>query len=98
MPNPRTLHQLWEEFEHGVGNNKPAKYFTRAERGRYKFKYSRRKIIWDLIAARIRATDTAGMAIDKIYAAYGPSSSVTTIINNYGNDKKNGTIPHQLWI
>ena len=55
MPRPRTLYQLWDEYIRGIGNNKPAKYFTRAERGKFKFKYSRRKVLWDLIERLNRA-------------------------------------------
>ena len=98
MPNSKILHQLWEEYTPGIGNNKPAKFFTRAERGRYKFKYLRQKIMWDLITVHVCSEITASMAIDRIYNAYGHSSSITTIIIRYRNDKKNGTIPEQLWI
>lgn len=40
---------LWDEYEYGVGGNKAAREFTPAERGKVKFKYSRRKIVWDVI-------------------------------------------------
>ena len=59
MPNPRTLHQLWDECPHGIGNNKAAKCFIRAERGRYKHKCSRREIVWELISSLVRPGDTA---------------------------------------
>ena len=48
-PTVRTLEALWLEYTHGIGGNKAARYFTRAERGRCKFKYSRRKNLWYLI-------------------------------------------------
>ena len=41
VQSPRTLHQLWDEYIKGIGNNKPAKDFTRLERGRHKFVYCR---------------------------------------------------------
>ncbi|KAA8497596.1 hypothetical protein FVE85_5181 [Porphyridium purpureum] len=37
--NPRTIHDLWNEYMFGLVGNKPAKDFTAPERGRVKFKY-----------------------------------------------------------
>ena len=96
VSNPRTLHQLWDEYEHGIAGAKPAKFFTRAERGAYKCKYSRRKKVWDLIDKLIRRGHTAGRAIELLHNAYGASSSVTTIINNLRKDMKNNTLPPNL--
>ena len=48
--SPRMLHQLWDEYIKGIGNNKPAKDFTRLERGRHKLVYCCRKIVWDVVA------------------------------------------------
>ena len=45
---PKNLYVLWAEFESGVGGNKPARLFTASERGKVKFKYCRRKIVWDM--------------------------------------------------
>ncbi len=66
-PTPRTLHVLWQEYEFGIGGRKPARLFTPTDRGKVKFKYSRRKVVWDVIAARVRAGETAQVAIDRIY-------------------------------
>ena len=95
MPNPRNLEQLWEEYEIGSGGRKAAKLFTRQERGTCRFKYSRRKIVWDLIASLVRAGRTAPAVIDSIYAAYGPIS-VTQIINRVREDKKHHRLPATL--
>lgn len=35
--NPKSLYILWQEFEFGIGGRKPAKAFTRAERGASRF-------------------------------------------------------------
>ena len=45
---PKTLFVLWDEYVNGIGGSKPAKEFTRRERGlkRNKFKYSNRLIVW----------------------------------------------------
>ena len=79
--NPRDLHVLWQEYEFGIGGNKPAKYFTPEERGSCKHKYHRRKLIWDRLTLMIRNGYTPQTAIHKLYEVYGRDSSVTTIIN-----------------
>ena len=80
---------LWDEYITGIGLNKPAKYFTRAERGTCKYKYSRRKIVWDVVDRLVRTGLPARDAIDRIYAHYGPNLSPTAIINSLRKDKKN---------
>ena len=90
-PNPHTLHVLWTEYIHGVGNNKPAKFFTSAERGRKenKCRYSRRKYVWRCIEGLVRSGLSSHEAIDRIYTHYGPGKSVTNIINALRADKNN---------
>lgn len=95
-PNPRTLHVLWDEYVNGVGNNKPAKFFTRGERGRSKYKYSRRKVFWSIVEDLVRANVSATDAIERIYTHYGPNLSPTAIINAIRQDKKNESLPHTL--
>ena len=88
-PNPRSLYMLWDEYMTGIGHNKPAKFFTRAERGRCKYKYSRRKIVWDVVERLVRAGVPSRDSIDRIYTQYGPNLSPTAIINILRKDKKN---------
>jgi hypothetical protein len=38
MPTPRSLYNLWQEYEFGVGGRKAAKLFSYSERGRSKQK------------------------------------------------------------
>jgi hypothetical protein len=94
-PTPRTLHVLWQEYEFGIGGRKPARLFTPAERGKVKFKYSRRKVVWDVIAARVRAGETAQVAIDRIYEVYGAGKTVSYIITMMQRDRRvyNGCHP-----
>ena len=92
MPTPRSLHDLWQEYHHGVGGRKAARLFSYSERGRSKHRYHRRKVVWDLVGRLIRQGDTAETAIDKIYAVYGGQTSVTNIINGLKRDKKDGTL------
>jgi len=92
MPTPRSLHDLWQEYHHGVGGRKAARLFSYSERGRSKHRYSRRKVVWDLVSSLVWMGDTAETAIDKIYAVYGGQTSVTNIINGLKRDKKDGTL------
>ena len=93
-PNPNNLFILWQEYEHGIGGRKAARYFTREERGHKKVKYTycNRKKVWDLVDKMIRSGYTADSAIDKIYTVYGPLS-VTKIIKQIRNDEPNGGVP-----
>ena len=50
LPHPRSIHSLWTEYEFGIGGRKAAKDFTAAERGRVKYTYHRRKVVWDAVA------------------------------------------------
>ena len=77
---------------------KPAKFFTRVERGRCKSKYSRRKKVWDLISILLRTghCQTSREACELIRSIYGQSSSVTTIIRKIVADQKAGTVPEAL--
>jgi hypothetical protein len=92
-PNPRNLHTLWQENEFGFGGRKPAKDFTTEERGRVKYSYHRRKVVWDKIAELVRAGHTAQVAIDRIYQVYGQASIVTSIINQMRQDRRTGGHP-----
>ena len=93
LQRPRDLFVLWQEYEFGVGGRKAAKLFTRVEKGKVKFMYCRRKIIWECICKLVRSGHSSDSAIDMIYDVYGRSSSVTTIINKMREDAKRGGHP-----
>lgn len=90
---PKTLHSLWNEFEFGVGNKKAAKDFTARERGKVKYCYHRRKVVWDKVSEMVRCGWSSHEACNKIYEAYGQQSPVTYIINEMRKDKKLGGHP-----
>ena len=94
-PSPRTIQLLWQEWMEGIGGRKAAKDFTRVERGACKYKYSRRKIVWDLIQTQVNANRMATDVINSIYQHYG-GLSVTAIINRIRKDKKDGSLPATL--
>ena len=68
---PKDLYVLWNEYEHGFPPNKPARNFSAAERGKSKFKYSNRKVLWTVIDRMVNSGITAQVAIDRIYGHYG---------------------------
>jgi hypothetical protein len=91
---PRTLDELWIEFQLGIGGRKAAKSFTRVERGKCRHTYYRRNVFWTLVCVLIRAGENAQGAIDRIRGVYGESTSVTRILNKMLQDRKeNGGHP-----
>ena len=45
MPMPRSLHDLWHEYHHGVGGRKAARLCSYSERGRSKHRFHRQKVV-----------------------------------------------------
>lgn len=91
---PKNLYVLWEEYESGLGNNKAARMFTAQEKGKVKFTYCRRKIVWDVIDNMCNRHISSDTAIDMIYEECGGSGTpVNTVIQKLkqfrttGNDR-----------
>jgi hypothetical protein len=59
-----------------------------------RYKFHRRKVVWDRIAQMIRQGHTYLTAIDEIYQVYGESSTVTEIINRMRTDQMAGGHRH----
>ena len=87
---PKTLHDLWKEYEFGFSGCKPAKDFTARERGRDRYNYYRRNVFWSQVCLMIRAEYTAESACDRIYSVYGARLPVSKIIKLMIRDKKDG--------
>ena len=93
-PHPRTIYELWDKYTIGIGGRKPAREFNAQERGKVKYKYYRRKKIWDLILSLTRNGLAHHVVIDQIYQVYGREKSVTQIIKRIQDDnKRNYTHP-----
>ena len=92
--SPKSLHDLWHEYQFGLNGGKPAKEFTLQERGKNKSLYCRRKVFWDTISGLVRAGFTSETAIDKVYQVYGRGTSVTTILVMMVRDRKTGGNPN----
>ena len=96
-PTPRTLYDLWVEYQTGIGGRKPARDFTAQERGLDKYRYYRRKHVWDIVVNLVNAGVQARVAIDRIYNHYGANRSVTKIIRDIMRDKRSaGGLPQAL--
>ena len=91
--NPRSIHELWDEWQFGIGNRIPAKDFTSRDRGNCKYTFHRRKVVWDKVSEMVRSGWNAVEACHRIYTVYGRSSSVTQIINAMRKDRKTGRHP-----
>ena len=92
--SPKTLFGLWHEYQFGLNGCKPATDFTLEERGKVKSVYCRRKVFWDVITSLVNAGHTSEIAIDKMYACYVRGISVTNILLNMVQDRKNGGHPN----
>jgi hypothetical protein len=92
-PLPRTLYDLWVEFTIGIGGRKAARDFTARERGVDKYRYYRRKHVWDIVTNLVNAGIQARVAVDRIYNHYGANKPVTRIIKDIMQDKRNGGLP-----
>ena len=86
---PRTLNVLWDEYQNGIGGSKPARAFTRAERGRCRFKYSKRLLVWKCIDRLLDRGYSLGEACRKIHQVYGVVS-ITKIIKAMRRDENRG--------
>ena len=87
--NPKSLYVLWNEYEFGIAGRRPAKTFSKEERGRDRYNYYKRNIFWSLVVEMVRRGRSANEAIDTIYQAYGYKTSITHIIKKLQDDKKN---------
>lgn len=98
MANPKSLYNVWNRFQNGVGRRKPARLSSDAERGRVKLKYSRQKVIWEVVQNMVSLGHSANQTSYRICQVYGPQTIVTDIINRLRKDKNNGTLNPNLQI
>jgi len=84
---PRTLWNLWLEYEEGLDNHKPAKNFTASERGQVKSVYSHRNHFWRAMEKIISRGHSALAAIEMLQTAYGEQLSVSNMCRACKNDK-----------
>ena len=80
---------MWEGYTNGIGSNKAARDFTAQERGRCKYKYSRRLVVWKCIERLVVRGNTLNMAFRRIANVYG-DVSMTRLITNMRADERRG--------
>lgn len=83
---PRSLEILWDEYQNGVGGNKPARDFTARERGRVKVTYFKRKNFWKCMERLLEGGCTVNVAIRRIHRVYG-YGSITSILAGLARDE-----------
>ena len=87
---PRSLFELWQEYEFGLQGWKAAKRFTSQERGRVKYKYHRRKVVWDMILRLLGRGHSIHTSVGEIERVYGEGKTVSTYINLLRHDRRVG--------
>jgi hypothetical protein len=96
VARPRCLYELWQEYQFGIGNNKPAKNFTTVERNSrdegLKQKYHYRNKVWKLQSYMLNAGWTVEGMNAEITRVYN-SSHITAIIKGITADSKNPQNP-----
>ena len=75
---PRSLFELWQEYEFELQGRKAAKRFTSQERGRVEYKYHRRKVVWDMILRLLGMGHSIHTAVGEIERVYGEDKTVST--------------------
>ena len=93
VDSPKTLKVVWQEYVSGINGTKAAHEYNNADSAKNSTKYSRRKNLWDLVSAWVRAGKTPEQAISKILKVYHPITLVTGILDKLAKDKKIGSHP-----
>ena len=97
-PAPRTLHELYTEWQYGIGGRKAARLWNAKERaqriGGIKQKFYRRHVVWKIINALMNKGCDAHEAIHMVKEAYGHNCTVSQYINKIIRDRPNGGHPN----
>ncbi len=91
---PKTLFDLWHEYQFGLSGCKPAKEFTLIERGKAKSVFCCWKVFWGVVVKLVNAGHTSKVGINKVYACYRRNTSVTKILLKMVQDRKTGGHPN----
>ena len=90
MRNPKLWGILWDKSQNWMGDQKPERKFTRAERGQCKAVYSQRKPFWECMERQIDRGDTKITAVKRVMQVYGHLGSVTKMLIGIRKDEKRG--------
>ena len=89
-PNVNSLLSLWTEYEFGIGNRKPARFWKGRERGNKSQKqtYYRRNCIWKLQVHLTNKGHRIEAANAIIRRTYGENTSITNVAKAIVEDRK----------
>ena len=93
--NLSNLGMFWQEWENGIGGNKPAKLWTDKERGSCS-KYSRRKPIYLLLQRTINIKKKLPAEAFRLIGIHFPGRSFGKIADEIRRRELNGTMPAVL--
>ncbi len=81
---------LWEEFDTGIGNRKPARFFTAEDRNDKKNQshYKKRSHFWMAMTMLIERGTSSRAAVSRIYQVY-PNMKISEIHLAMQADRKN---------
>ena len=82
------LYEMWKEYESGLNGVKPARDFTKEERGADATRYCRRKVFWDRVLELIGQGYSSHAAVALIYSTYGEGLSICKILKLLAAEKK----------
>ena len=86
------MYTLWDEYINGIGGRKPARQFTREERGAKGVKQSFyfRKPFWMCMQKLVDKGATESVAFSRIQQVYGGFGSITNMLQKLVKDERNG--------
>ena len=95
---PKILHELYTEWQFGIGGRKPARLWNSQERaqraGGIKQKFYRRSVVWKLMSTLVNRGCNVQEAIHMIKEAYGHNCTVSQYIDKIIKDRQNGGHPN----
>ena len=94
--NVRTVGMIWQEWEHGIGGNMPAKLFPDKNKGEDTFKYSRRLPIYLLLERTINIKKKLPAEAFRLIELHFPNMSMGKLATEIKNRELAGTMPEAL--
>jgi hypothetical protein len=93
----KTVGDLWQEWQEGIGGRMPVKNFEPKHTGSraHKDRWTQRKPIYELLATLVRCGHAPCKAIHLVESSY-PRLKVTALGRQIRKDTRNGTLPRAL--
>ena len=94
--NVRSVGMIWQEWQHGIGGNMPARLFPTKNKGEDTFKYSRRLPIYLLLDRLINIKKKVPAEAFRLIEDYFPNMSMGKLATEIKKREWNGTMPEPL--